>query len=60
MLTTFEWHNLNEHVLFVYIVKQKQAKHFANFIKKRGFSKFVKNQILLEANCFKIRSSINL
>ena len=49
-----------EHVLFVYIVKQKQTNKFADLIKiiSRIF-KIFKNKILMEANFLKIRSSIN-
>ena len=42
-----------EHFLFVYIVKQKQTKKFANIIEKcGGFLKFDDIQILLKANFF--------
>ena len=35
-----------EHVLFVFIVKQKQTKNFADFIKKfRGFLNFLNSDL---------------
>ena len=43
-----------KHFLFVYIVKQKQTKQFADFIKNlmdlKNFKKYNKNRILIEAN----------
>ena len=43
-----------KHFLFVYIVKQKQTKKFADFIKNlmdlKNFKKYNKNRILIEAN----------
>ena len=40
-----------EYVLFVYIVKQKQNRNFADFIKKISWIfKIFKNRILLEEN----------
>ena len=48
-----------EHVLFVFIVKQKQTKNFADFIKRfRGFSKFSK-LLFVRGKFLKIQSSIN-